>query len=113
MSAHRVPRRSFFESLLALPFGFAQAAQRTSPAGVDKVAAGTGRDRHPGADATHIDQLLVTRVVKRAARRMRCSCVLSSERQALLGHEHPATWPLRPDRPLARLRRRAESRRTT
>src|SRR3984893_4027631 len=49
----------------------------------------------------------------RAARRMRCSCVLSSERQALLGHEHPATWPLRPDRPLARLRRRAESRRST
>jgi len=49
----------------------------------------------------------------RAVRRMRSRCVLSSERQALHGHEHPATWPRKPDRPLARLRRRAESRRTT
>jgi mannose-6-phosphate isomerase-like protein (cupin superfamily) len=53
MSAHRVPRRSFFESLLALPFGLAGASQRTSP-GVAKVAMGADRfndvTKLPGGD---------------------------------------------------------------
>jgi mannose-6-phosphate isomerase-like protein (cupin superfamily) len=59
MSAYQVPRRSFFESLLALPFGLAQASQRTSPAprGV-RVAAGADRSntvtKLPGGDLLYV-----------------------------------------------------------
>jgi mannose-6-phosphate isomerase-like protein (cupin superfamily) len=59
MSAYRVPRRSFFESLLALPLGLAEASQRTSPAPrVAKVAAGAGRfnavTKLPGGDLLYV-----------------------------------------------------------
>jgi quercetin dioxygenase-like cupin family protein len=57
MLALRLPRRSFFESLAALPFGLAQAAQR-APARVEKVAAGAGRFNHvtklPGGDLLYV-----------------------------------------------------------
>jgi hypothetical protein len=59
MSADRVPRRSFFASLLALPLGLAEASQRTSPSpGVAKVAAGAGRfnavTKLPGGDLLYV-----------------------------------------------------------
>jgi mannose-6-phosphate isomerase-like protein (cupin superfamily) len=60
MSAHPVPRRSFVESLLALPFGLAGASQRTPlpAAGVVKVAAGADRFDHvtklPGGDLVYV-----------------------------------------------------------
>jgi mannose-6-phosphate isomerase-like protein (cupin superfamily) len=59
MSAYRVPRRSFFESLLTLPFGLATASQRTPPApGVAKVAAGADRfndvTKLPGGELLYV-----------------------------------------------------------
>jgi mannose-6-phosphate isomerase-like protein (cupin superfamily) len=59
MSALRMPRRSFFESLLALPFGLAGASQGTSPARLGvKVAAGAGRSNNvmklPGGDLLYV-----------------------------------------------------------
>jgi quercetin dioxygenase-like cupin family protein len=59
VSAHRLPRRSFFESLLALPFGLAEASRRTSRAPrVVKVAAGASRfndvTKLPGGDLLYV-----------------------------------------------------------
>ena len=58
MSKLHFPRRSFFESLLALPFGLAAQVQRTSIPAVVKVAAGTDRfndvRKLPGGDLLYV-----------------------------------------------------------
>jgi quercetin dioxygenase-like cupin family protein len=59
MSAHHVPRRSFFQSLLTLPFGLAQTSQRTSAdPRVVKIAAGADRFNDviklPGGDLLYV-----------------------------------------------------------
>jgi mannose-6-phosphate isomerase-like protein (cupin superfamily) len=59
MSVFRLPRRSFLQSLLALPVGLAEASQGTLPApDVAKVGAGAGRFNHvtklPGGDLLYV-----------------------------------------------------------
>jgi quercetin dioxygenase-like cupin family protein len=59
MSKLHFPRRSFFESLFALPFGLAAQVRRASPSlGVVKVAAGADRfndvRKLPGGDLLYV-----------------------------------------------------------